>query len=319
MAVASFMPVSASRCPLCAATAVGPSPLPSFVQCEWCGLHIVPARHREVSRDLAAAVDAQEVVPPGEADWFADAVTWRIAQTRSCHWFVPEDPAALVGHTLAPPEGQSQPLLEALPKDVTLAVLSREGDPRLDRLLNWAESWFGKIVVALDSERAPARHEGKTTWLHHPLEDDFGAQRNRLQSAATTPWVLHLDTDESLPDHLTSRLGDLGRTAGTAGLRALGFRRRNLVDGMQRNLYPDVQYRFLRREVRFVGRVHERPDACAHWPSTLLCLLGDIDHHLDAEHVQARRIRYDAMGQSPERAVEADALAQPYDCPANSA
>ena len=93
----------------------------------------------------------------------------------------------------------------------------------------------------------------------HPMNGDFAAQRNRVQAAARTPWVLQLDADEELTPATKQLLPEMIDDAERSGWAVVGLARRNMVDGMLSALYPDVQYRLLRRSIQFTGAVHEHP------------------------------------------------------------
>jgi hypothetical protein len=152
---------------------------------------------------------------------------------------------------------------------------------------------------------------GKARVVRRLLGGDFAAQRNAGQKAALHEVTLHLDTDERLaaPD----MLGLLACLMERDGLRAIGFPRRNMVRGKLCALYPDVQYRLLRRTERFEGRVHERPLVCREdWTRTAIAFGPGIEHQLSKEHVAARRNRYDALGQGADRRAEADWLSRPF-------
>lgn len=95
--------------------------------------------------------------------------------------------------------------------------------------------------------------------IAHPMDGDFAAQRNRVQAAAHTPWVLQLDVDEELTPATKQLLPDMIDDAEQGGWDVVGLARRNLVDGMLSALYPDVQYRLLRRSIQFTRAVHEHP------------------------------------------------------------
>lgn len=219
---------------------------------------------------------------------------------------------ARLGHAPGPVRGRLTRLRKRRPTNITLAVLTRPDDPRTAPLVSRLAPLFGETVVICDSERMddPPWNGPNVRTIAHPLADDFGAQRNAAQEAATCDWVLHLDTDEDLQgfDHLSA----LTALAEREGLDAIGFPRLNLVDGRASDLWPDVQYRLLHRTVRFEGRVHERPDACRDWRRTAVARCCTIRHHLDRARVAARSRRYDALGQHGDRHGDDAALLRPY-------
>jgi hypothetical protein len=130
-----------------------------------------------------------------------------------------------------------------------------------------------EIIVVLDStdaaQAASLEHElcaisgrrnaTKARVIAHPLSSDFAAQRNRIQAATRTEWVLQLDCDEMLSMGTKSRLSGIIDEAEREKWDCVALTRRNEVDGVVSALYPDVQYRLLRGSVRFTRPVHEYP------------------------------------------------------------
>ncbi len=176
--------------------------------------------------------------------------------------------------------------------------------------LNRTAGLFAETVPVIDGDAPPV--PGNVKCVYRALAGDFAAQRNAGNAAASAPWVFHLDTDETIAPALARLLPHLAGCAEAADLRAVGFPRRNLVAGALSDLFPDVQYRLIRRDVAFEGNVHERPDACRNWPRTTVALAGAIDHHLDPARLAERRRQYDALGQHPDRRGDDDALGRPF-------
>ena len=172
-----------------------------------------------------------------------------------------------------------------------------------------------RIVVLLDGTADEAGEiAARVPWIevaHHPLSGDFAAQRNRLQDIVQTRWVLQIDTDERLDDALLDALGWLVAAADRDGLRSLGLPRRNLVDGVQSASYPDIQYRLNRSDIRFAGRVHERP--VVPFVESSLALAGALEHRLDGERVRERTRIYEAMSAGAGRPEDETLLLAPFD------
>ena len=247
---------------------------------------------------------------------FLDDYTFRMAATLFRKRFHPAAGERIDGHADRPASGRLTKLSTNTdaPAAITLVVLSRSDDMNLGRLLDEIAPHFAATLVVVDqAEGAGKIMAGRNgvTLLSVPLQG-FDRSRNAAQTMAQTQWTIHLDTDETLPPELIGALPALVRMADEAGLDAIGFPRRNLVEGALADLYPDVQYRLVRRSVRFEGPVHERPDACHDWTRTMICLAGAIEHRLSAGRVLARRARYDGLGQDAGRSAEADALLAPY-------
>ncbi|WP_332799597.1 hypothetical protein [Sphingomonas sp. PB2P12] len=174
---------------------------------------------------------------------------------------------------------------------------------------------FTRIVVLLDGDASEADSlSARMPWVevaHHPLDGDFAGQRNRLQDMMQTRWVLQIDTDERPDDALIAAIGWLAAAADRDGLRSLGLPRRNLVDGVQSASYPDIQYRLNRSDIRFAGRVHERP--VVPFVESSLALAGALEHRLDGERVRERTRIYEAMSTGAGRAQDEALLLAPFD------
>jgi len=107
--------------------------------------------------------------------------------------------------------------------------------------------------------------------IHHPFENDFSAQKNRAIAALGTDWVYLHDPDERLEPTLLDILSML--ISIPQGQQALmyagvlpgkdsffdcfGIARRNYIDGVQTEVYPDYQYRLFRNYCRYQNPVHE--------------------------------------------------------------
>ena len=292
-------------------------------ECTHCGLVVGENGLAQAAEALAGLDRTGRVRLPAGAAWFADDYTFRIAASRHRLWFTPDDGNPIAGHAERPARGRLE-TVAARHDDppVTLVVLARPGDPRLADCLARHASAFARTIVMLDTEREndarALRAECARTWgadvdiVCRRLCDDFGAQRNAAQQCAPTGWTFHLDADESLPPRLLAMLAPLAGRAAKAGLRAVGFARRNLVDATPSDLFPDVQYRLVATDVRYAQPVHERPDACDTWPTTTIWRGDAIDHHLTLVHVHARQARYEAMGQHRDRDGDTEALLRPY-------
>lgn len=151
--------------------------------------------------------------------------------------------------------------------------------------------------------------------IAHPLNADFAAQRNRVQDAARTPWVLHLDCDERLAPAARRALSGLIAGAEEDGNPLIAFTRRNFVDGQLSAFYPDLQYRLLRRELRFTRAVHEYP-VLPHGQRPFVHLGSGILHQLTGAHVERRARRYEAIQSGGGRPGDTYLLLQPFENPA---
>ena len=180
---------------------------------------------------------------------------------------------------------------------VTLGVLTSERDLGAAlRLATRLTPSLGGVAILLDADAKPdVDLPPGTTLSARPLAGHFGDQRSALQRLARTPWMLQLDTDEDMGASALSRLPALLRAAERDGVEAIGLPRRNCVDGVLSDHYPDPQYRLCRRTVAYEGQVHERPVITSRARRTRLALGVPIEHALDGARVRARTARYDAM------------------------
>ena len=200
------------------------------------------------------------------------------------------------------------------PHAVTLGMIARarEADATAAMLTD-LRPHFPRAIVLLDGTSDDAASLMQAVpWANvhaHPLNGDFAAQRNRVQALADG-WVLQLDSDETPDVALLAALGWLTAAADRDGLWALGLPRRNLVDGAQSALWPDIQYRLTRAHIRFAGTVHERP--VVPFERTSLALAGAIDHHLVRARVLERSRVYEAMSAGAGRPGDEAALLRPF-------
>lgn len=211
-----------------------------------------------------------------------------------------------------PARGRLVVVPPAVPRSITLAVMARPDDERWRTLAERYRPFFGEVLVILDADRAPTAESGGARVLAHPLEGDFGAQRNRLQSALRSRWALHLDTDETLTPRALLSLRAATRNADRRGVAAMALPRVNLVEARTSDMFPDVQYRLVRSDQRFENRVHERVETCRNEKRTAVLRTGAIVHHLDRAHVLARTKLYDRLGQSADRHDDEVALLRRY-------
>lgn len=130
--------------------------------------------------------------------------------------------------------------------------------------------------------------------IAHPLQADFAAQRNRIQQAARTEWVIQLDCDERPADGAKNRLSHILDDAEHEGWDAVALTRCNMVDGLVSALYPDVQYRLLRRSVRFTRAVHEYP-ALSRRQRSFAYLGPGIIHNIDSMRLKQRELLYERL------------------------
>lgn len=289
-------------------------------ECTHCAMRYAPDTRpiARVTEDLATRlaeprIDLRADPPVG---WTCAIPTLRIAGYRFGRAIRPattEQATALAtGDTTLPVHAHAAPLGTTGPA-ITLGLLGRPADlPAIDALLIRLAPHFAATRVLIDSAD-PACIAGRKGYAIHPMNGDFGNQRNRLQDLSDTEWMLQIDTDEDLEPALLAALSPLAADADRHGLTSLAFPRRNLVDGAQSDHWPDVQYRLNRRTVRFAGSVHERPEPSRDWRHAALAPAGAILHQLDAARVRARTRIYGAMDRNGARPADEDALLRPFD------
>jgi len=83
---------------------------------------------------------------------------------------------------------------------------------------------------------------------------NFGDQKNLAISCARGIWVLNIDTDEFLNDKLLRDIPKLIRQNET---HVYAVPRKNYINNIQTEVYPDYQLRLFRSYCRFVYPVHE--------------------------------------------------------------
>ncbi|KKM21784.1 hypothetical protein LCGC14_1631960 [marine sediment metagenome] len=107
--------------------------------------------------------------------------------------------------------------------------------------------------------------------FHRPFDNDFSAQKNYALDQLDTDWIYLHDPDERLEPTLIEifqYLIDVDRgqqfleaggiiCGGNEMFDCFGIARRNFIDGVQTDIYPDYQYRLFRKNCRFERPVHE--------------------------------------------------------------
>lgn len=119
---------------------------------------------------------------------------------------------------------------------------------------------------ALWAERMGARV------FHRPFDNDYAAQKNFALDQLDTDWIYLHDPDERLEPTLIEIFQYLINVEGgqqfleAAGILpgsdqrfdCYGIARRNFIDGVQTEVYPDYQYRLFTKNCRFERPVHEQ-------------------------------------------------------------
>lgn len=107
--------------------------------------------------------------------------------------------------------------------------------------------------------------------ISRPFQNDFSDQKNFAISQLDTDWVYLHDPDERLEPQTLEILPLLIQEKGQRLLMkadvlpesedlfdCFGFARKNFIDGIQTDVYPDYQYRLFKPDCKFEGKVHEK-------------------------------------------------------------
>ncbi|GJD46061.1 hypothetical protein AFCDBAGC_3941 [Methylobacterium cerastii] len=295
------------------------------IACASCGLLLAPdADPARCRADLAARLAGPTFVPDPAGAYGLDLYTLRSAATALGLGIRPQDAAGRAElrrpHAVRAAQADLYALDGRERVPVSLGLLCRP--PDLDRVLAAVAAhaaWTDDVVVLLDAAAASPRTVSDEGFPHdavrvaaRPLDGDFAAQRNALQDLAHHPWMLQLDADETLDLAVGRRLPALAALAEAGDVLSVGLARRNRVDGLLSDVFPDVQYRLNRKAVRYEGRVHERPALDGGWPRSFVALHGAIEHHLGRAHVLARSRRYESLAPGRGRPEEEAALLRPF-------
>ncbi|HLY09072.1 MAG TPA: class I SAM-dependent methyltransferase, partial [Planctomycetota bacterium] len=229
----------------------------------------------------------------------------------------------------------------------TLAVLMGPGERENLAPFFWNfRNWTGDVVVQ-DDWTADGSAEvlekvlydllgfrkSRVQILRAPLGGDFAAARNRLREAARGGWVLYADCDERWDESLVSNLPQLVAQLGRDRKIICGFPRANLLDGVLVNDVPDsewtpeglraairktswpprnadIQYRLLRREEAWGGKLHEIPARLSSHAGQVVALRDFWILHNKGLSRQEKQDRfYRSLGQ--ERGMPLPALSAP--------
>ncbi|MCP1551002.1 MULTISPECIES: hypothetical protein [Methylorubrum] len=273
---------------------------------------------------LADALTKSAFVSDPDAPYGLDLYTLRTAATRFGRGTRPLDPEGRAALLHPHDERAARAALYTLDASdklsVSLGLLCRpsEVDAVLASLPAQAD-WTDDVTILLDTDITPPGAvavagfpAGAVRVAARPLAGDFAAQRNALQALARHAWMLQLDADETLDPATGRLLPALVALAEAGAVRSIGLTRSNRVDGILSDVYPDVQYRLNRTDLRYAGRVHERPQLAGGWPESFITLHGGIEHRLNRAHVAARSRHYEALDPGRGRLEEAEALLRPY-------
>lgn len=323
-----------SRCPICFSRAWRSSSLGAL--CGFCGLVVTGELLPGMRNELEAAIQRLPMIAANR-DWWVH----RLALKRPSNPFLFTSYAAEIlanrlGRVLRRPASAIARHARAtlkfemelprrtvdLRQSLSVGVIARATEiEACVELCRDASRFAGEVVFMLDTEEKTAAAEWRDRLEQacggaalsvqaHPLNGDFAAQRNRVQAAASRPWVLQLDTDERLNEAAVGALPWLIADQEKKGRLAVGLARQNLVDGRLSDHFPDVQYRLCHRSLRYRNRVHETPDL--RWWQAIAFVGGAIEHRLERERVLARSLVYEGIETGAGRPWDEQLLLTPF-------
>lgn len=147
-------------------------------------------------------------------------------------------------------------------KKISIAIISRPDEPKINEVLASVSKIADEIVVVLDQKtkgetyRAAQKFKAKIFYREF---DDFSSQKNFAINQAKGDWVLSLDADEVVSSKLAKELKEV-----TSDLSYNGYflPRKNIIFGQTINhagWYPDYQLRFFVKGYgNFDKIIHER-------------------------------------------------------------
>ncbi len=327
--------ITMRRCFLCSAAMLGagertldyPQGRRSFpLACGSCGVLLDRDADPAACRDhLARRCEAPVFESDPQAPYGLDLYTLRSAATRFGLGIRPLDPAGEAElrhpHATRAARAALSRLEEAGTRPVSLGLICRPAEcEAVLAALPAIATFSDDVVLLLDGPPSPPEAvvaeglpPGAVRVASRPLDGDFAAQRNALHDLARHGWMLQLDADETLDPATARLLPALAALAEAGDVVSVGLARRNRVEGVLSDVFPDVQYRLNRRTVRYGGRVHERPLLDGGWRRSLIALHGAIDHAMSGAHVRARSRRYEALAPGQGRVEEEEALLRAYE------
>lgn len=160
---------------------------------------------------------------------------------------------------------------------VSIVILTHNSQRTLDRCIASAKLCSDDIVLIDDLSidgTLSYKDDASVKFFTRRLSN-FAEQRNFGISKASYNWILHLDSDEVLTNELIHMIR---QTEVSDDVDAFRFKFRHVIFGRELvhgGMYPDWHIRIHRREVRFVGAVHEYLDVAG---SRVKDLDGAVEH-----------------------------------------
>ena len=138
----------------------------------------------------------------------------------------------------------------------------------LTKTINRYGDWFEHIYInyAQEEELKDIETESLTdiTKVQVPVNMDFANARNVVMDvlADDIDYIVWLDDDEyfNMSLYKLIQTGTLATILEQDNIDILGVPRENLIDGVPSEVWPDVQFRIMKKDIRWVKKVHEHPD-----------------------------------------------------------
>jgi len=182
---------------------------------------------------------------------------------------------------------------------LAVLILTKNEEKNIEAVIRNAQICADEIIVidagSTDKTVELARAAGAKV-CYREWDGDFSAQRNYGLTQTAAERVLYLDADERLDEHLLAAIKELMSVGGQN--TQYGMLRRTVAFGREFRygvLAPDKVTRlFPRKEVRWTGRVHERP-VCG---SPHMMLPGFLQHYTyqDWEQYLDKMNKYSSIG-----------------------
>jgi glycosyltransferase involved in cell wall biosynthesis len=145
---------------------------------------------------------------------------------------------------------------------ISVAIISRAEEPKINEVLDSVNDWVDEIVVVLDQKIKGGVYQAAQKFgakIYYRDFDDYSSQKNFAISKAKGDWILSLDADELVSAGLGKELQEASKDLTYNGYF---LPRKNIIFGKTINYtgwYPDYQLRFFVKNYgAFSKIIHER-------------------------------------------------------------
>lgn len=187
-------------------------------------------------------------------------------------------------------------------RSLSIIILTRNEENDIEAAVQNAWQCADEVLVvdsgSTDRTVELAKKNGARV-VFRAWDNDFAAQRNFALSQTEADWVLYLDADERMNDELARAVKKVvsANSSEAGGKKQYRMQRKSVAFGKKFSygpLYPDwVTRLFPRKSVKWVGKVHERPES----DLPLEKLLGHIEHYTyrDWQEWEEKMSRYSSI------------------------